>query len=130
MDPISWIVILILALFVAYLAYTVVGSRKAIGKSPSQLVQQFPGLVESDDPALIYCYGPNCSACRSMEPSIDAVGEITGRVFKLDISQNMALAKELGIRAVPTTLVFREGKISSSILGIKSEKTLKKLLQP
>ena len=130
MNPISWIVILVLALFVAYLAYTAVGSRKAIGKSPSQLVQQFPELMQSDDPALIYCYGPNCSACRSMAPSIDAVGETTGRVFKLDISQNMTLARELGIRAVPTTLVFREGKISSSSLGFKSEKALTKMLQP
>lgn len=130
MDPISWIVILVLVLFTAYLAYTVLGSRKAIGKSPSQLVRQFPELIQSDDPALIYCYGPNCSACRSMEPSIDAVEALTGRVFKLDISQNMPLARELGIRAVPTTLVVREGRISGSMLGIKSEKSLKKLLQP
>ena len=129
MNPISWIVILILVLFIAYLAYTVLGSRKAIGKSPSQLLQQFPELIQSDDPALIYCYGPNCSACRSMEPNINAVGEITGRVFKLNISQNMSLARELGIRGIPTTLVFREGKISSSMLGIKSEKTLKKSLR-
>jgi thioredoxin 1 len=126
----SWIVTLILALFAAYLLYTVLGSKKALGKSPSQLIEQFPDLVQNDKPALIYCYGPKCSACRSMAPNIDAIEESTGRVFKLDISQNMELASALGIRAVPTTLVFKQGKISKSSLGFKSKKALTKMLQP
>ena len=126
----SWIAILLLGLFSAYLLYTVLGSKKAIGKSPSQLIQQFPDLAQNGEPALIYCYGPKCSACRSMAPNIDAVEKNTGRVFKLDISQNMELARALGIRAVPTTLVFKQGKISNSSLGFKSEKALTKMLQP
>jgi len=130
MESLSWISFLVLGLFAAYLAYILIGSRKAIGKSPSQLIQQFPELKQNNAPALIYCYGPKCSACQSMAPNIDAVEKATGRVFKLDIAQHVELARELGIRGIPTTLVFREGKIRKSLLGIKSEKSLKKALQP
>jgi thioredoxin 1 len=130
MESTSWGAFLLLGLFAAYLLYTMLGNRKAIGKSPSQLIQHFPDLIQNDNPALIYCYGPNCSACRSMAPNIDVIDKTTGSVFKLDISQNVELARELGIRAVPTTLVFREGKISNSTLGFKSEKALMKMLQP
>lgn len=130
MESLSWIGFLMLGLFAAYLAYMLLGSRKAIGKSPDQLMQQFPELEQSSEPALIYCYGPRCSACQSMAPHIEAVATATGRVFKLDIAQHVELARELGIRAVPTTLVFKEGNVSSSKLGIKSEKSLLKMLQP
>ena len=130
MESLSWIVFLVLGLFAAYLLYMLFGSRKAIGKSPSQLIEQFPDLIQSNDPALIYCYGPHCRACRSMAPNIDAVKNNTGRVFKLDISQNMELARQLDIRVVPTTLVFKKGKISNSMLGFKSKKALEKMLQP
>ena len=128
MESTSWIIILILGIFAAYMLYMLAVSRKVIGKSSTRLVQQFPDLTQSHDPALIYCYGPNCSACRSMAPNINAIRKSNARVFKLDISQHMELARELGIRAAPTTLVFREGKISDSMLGFKSEKALKKML--
>ena len=130
MDPMGLIVFSILGLFAAYLVYILLGSRKAIGTHPALLFEQYPDLTQENAPVLIYCYGSNCSACRSMAPNIDAIEKADHRVIRVDISQDPQLAGELGVRVIPTCLILKSGKISHTALGSKSEKALEKLLHP
>jgi len=103
-------------------------SGRMVGKSADRLRQEIPALEESDR-ALVYCFSPNCPPCRNMMPHIDQLAEETGRVFKLDITSHMDLAREIGIRATPTLLLVVEGEIRKVLVGAKPPAQLRDLLQ-
>jgi thioredoxin-like negative regulator of GroEL len=108
--------------------YNQLASRRAVGKSAGKLAERIPGLDRTDK-ALIYCYSPNCPPCRNMMPHIEKLAEETGKVFKLDISHNMELAHEIGIRATPTTLVVARGEFRMVLVGMKIRGLLKEMLE-
>jgi thioredoxin 1 len=46
-------------------------------------------------------------------------GELAGevKVAKLNVDQNPAVSRQLGIRSVPTLLLFHRGKVIGQLLG-------------
>ena len=97
-------------------------SHKLKGRPASALITLFPELEGKGQAYLVFCHSGSCAPCRAMKPDVDALKEETNRVFKLDLSKHSHMALELGIRAVPTTLVIKDGVISQSVLGKKSKK--------
>jgi thioredoxin 1 len=45
----------------------------------------------------------------------DLAGEV--KVAKLNVDQNPAVSSQLGIRSIPTLLLFRRGKVIGQLLG-------------
>ena len=103
-------------------------AKAAVGRSVSFLRQQIPEL-DGDGPMLVYCYSPRCGPCRNMTPVMDQLARETGRVFKFDVSQNMELAQEIGIRATPTILLVAAGKVRQVLIGAQSPAKLRQLLE-
>jgi thioredoxin 1 len=61
-----------------------------------------------------------CPPCRIVGPVIEELArELQGKVVfgKLDVGSNQSTALKFGITAIPTLLIFREGKIAESITG-------------
>ncbi len=116
------------ALVLGWMFYNKLAAGKTAGKSAEQLREQIPGL-ETADRALVYCYSPSCPPCRNMTPHIDRLAEETGKVFKLDITRNMELARSIGIRATPTTLVVAGGEIRKVLVGVKNPQLLREALE-
>jgi thioredoxin len=61
-----------------------------------------------------------CPPCRMMEPiveqaALDYAGSI--RMFQMDTDDNPATMVKLGVRGLPTMLVFRDGEIVDRIVG-------------
>jgi thioredoxin 1 len=51
--------------------------------------------------------------CDHFRPELDAVAEMQdGKIefYKLDVTENPTITDELGVQAVPTLLVFRDGE--------------------
>ena len=46
----------------------------------------------------------------------------------MDVEDNRAIAAKYGIAAIPTMLVFKNGEPAQQIVGLKSKKDLKKML--
>lgn len=72
-----------------------------------------------------------CQPCKVMTKIMeDAAGQITVQVDKIDIDENMELAKQYGIRGVPTiVLVDDEGKEIKRQSGVMMEAQLLEFLK-
>jgi thioredoxin 1 len=64
-----------------------------------------------------------CGPCRKISPLMDQLAEeYKGKikVFKLDVDQNKDSAKKYGIRSIPAVLIFKQGTVVETIVGIES----------
>lgn len=62
-----------------------------------------------------------CAPCRALAPTIDALAaDFAGRatVAKLDVDANPAVAARFGVRAIPTLLLFKDGAVVETIVGV------------
>ena len=68
-----------------------------------------------------------CMPCKAMAPVIDEIAEHTKgkvKVGKVDIDKNGPLANQFGVQAIPTIIIFDNGKAVETLVGIQSKEAL------
>ena len=128
MNMTLYIVVGLLAAWALYMGYMWMSSQAIKGREITELQSRFPELGPLPDKALIYCYSPRCGPCKTMTPVIDELCNKGEPIIKLDLPQHLELAQELGIRATPTLLLIREGRIEKVDVGSKSQRQVLQLL--
>jgi len=84
-------------------------------------------VLNSDKTVLIDFYADWCGPCKMMSPIIDKIAEELGdsvKVGKINSDENMNLAEEYGIMSIPTILIFKNGQIAKSFLGVTDKTTI------
>ncbi|KAI0528596.1 hypothetical protein KFK09_001138 [Dendrobium nobile] len=95
---------------------SVLPQRRIIPKveARKQTFSSFDDLLEnSDKPLLVDFYATWCGPCQFMVPILDQVGEKLKdkiRVVKIDTEKYTTIANRYQIEALPTFIVFRNGK--------------------
>jgi thioredoxin 1 len=95
-------------------------------------METFQQIINGDKPVLVDFYATWCGPCKTMSPIVEAVGkEMNGqiRVLKIDVDKNQNAAAQFGIQAVPTFIVFKNGKIVWKQAGGIDKYALKQQLQ-
>jgi len=90
-------------------------------------------IRESDLPVLVDFYADWCGPCKMMAPFVDELAaQYIGRalVAKLDTDRAPRSTAPLGIRGIPTTIVFRNGKEFARKVGAVPRAGLEELLKP
>lgn len=70
-------------------------------------------IARSDVPVLVDVWAPWCDPCRVMAPEFEKAADALEpqvRFTKLNSDENQALAGRLGIRGIPTMILFASGK--------------------
>ena len=87
-------------------------------------------VLKSDVPVVVDFWAVWCGPCQMQGPIVDELAEeVSGIKFgKLNVDENMSLAQQYRVASIPTLLVFKNGKIAASAVGLQSKEGLKKLL--
>jgi len=84
-------------------------------------------VIESDKPVLVDFWSPMCAPCLVMGPIVEEIAkEFEGKikVGKLNVGENPEIPRSYGIRAVPTFIIFDNGKQVEGILGARPKQFL------
>ncbi len=79
-------------------------------------------VLNSDVPVLVDFSASWCGPCKRMAPMIEKLAAENNniKVCKLDIDDAPEIASKLGIRSVPTLVLFNAGGIVGSKVGLSS----------
>lgn len=87
-------------------------------------------VLKSDIPVLVDFWATWCGPCRMQGPIVDELAEEISSVkfAKLDVDTNGRLAQQYGVMNIPTLLVFKDGKVAGSAVGLQSKESLREML--
>jgi len=88
-------------------------------------------VLNAEIPVLMDFYAPWCGPCRALAPALEGIAKAyDGRlkVVKVNIAEAQQLAYAHGVRAVPTLMIFKDGKLVDTMVGVPPAQTLRSKL--
>ena len=85
-------------------------------------------VLESGIPVLVDFYATWCGPCRALAPVLDTIAaDYSGRlsVVKVNVDDAPQLAASYRVQAVPTLVIFKDGKAVETIVGAPSASALR-----
>ena len=83
-------------------------------------------VLKSEIPVILDFWATWCGPCRMIAPTLAEIAEENAgkiKVGKVNVDEQMELAVQFGITAIPTLIVFRDGQKVNQAMGVmpKSE---------
>jgi thioredoxin 1 len=88
-------------------------------------------VLKSQTPVLVKFEAEWCGPCKAMKPMVDEIAsEYSGRltVATVDIEQNNQTVYRMGVRAVPTVVLFKNGEVFAQKVGLPRKADLTALI--
>ena len=89
-------------------------------------------VLRSPVPVAVDFFGEYCGPCRILKPILELLADDLGnsaKIVAVDVVASERLALECGINAVPTILVFREGREVRRMVGLSQLAELREELE-
>ena len=88
--------------------------------------------VTSEKTILIDFWAPWCGPCKALTPVLEELSsEISAEVdiYKVNVDENTELAQQNGVQSIPTILVYKDGNLTQTIVGLKSKEELTEIVR-
>lgn len=85
-------------------------------------------VLKSDQPVLVDFWAEWCMPCRMLAPTIEELAEeYKGKVKigKLDTDASREAPMQFGISAIPTVILFNNGEVVQTFVGVTSKEDFK-----
>lgn len=134
MNNYFWIAILVL---IAWMVFSAVRRYRMLTKSSGKpdsdkLVILTDATFKkqiSKGVSLVDFWADWCTPCKIQGPIVSELAEEVSdkaKICKLDVQNNQKMSAELGIRNIPTIIIFKDGKIAQKFVGVKTKSILLK----
>ena len=89
-------------------------------------------VLESDVPVLLDFWASWCGPCIMLAPIMSEIAEAyegKAKVGKVNVDECPELAAQYGISSIPTVLLFKEGKLCGTSVGLRPKFFFEEMLK-
>ena len=104
-------------------------SEKVTNVSDADFEQK---VIKSDKATLVDFWAPWCGPCRGVAPIVDELAAAFGdqvNFVKVNIDENQKTPAAYGVRSIPTLMLFKNGKVQDTVIGLVAKEKLETLVK-
>ena len=87
-------------------------------------------VLKAEGKVLVDFWAAWCGPCQMQGPVLDEIAQEYDnvKIGKVNVDEEQALALHYGITSIPTLMVFKDGEVSDTLVGLRSKEEMLKVL--
>ncbi len=89
-------------------------------------------VLKSNKPIIVDFWAEWCGPCKTLSTVLDEIADEVSdaaQIMKVNVDKNQDLAKQYGIRGIPTLIFFKDGQATKTLVGNQTKEEIKKTLE-